>query len=535
VSAPAFSPEGRRAALRAMGSGVVDLLVVGGGITGCGIARDAALRGLSVALVEREDFGAGTSGRSSKLIHGGLRYLAHGELAMVRECARERQVLRRIAPHLVHPLKFLMPLWPEMSAAQMRLALWLFDQLAGADQHERRGHIGADEVVATLQGIRQPVKGGLTYGEYITDDARLTLENAMSAARHGALVANHAPVTGLLLDRGRAAGALVQDQLTGEAYEVRARVVVNATGPWAGEWLQQMGVAPQKPLLPSKGVHLLLRAERLPIPGAVILTARSGRSGFAIRRGDWAYVGTTDEAHQGALDGITADGAAVAGLLRLLQDCFPGLDLQERDIAGTWAGLRPLIAAPGRSARDTSRHDEVWESPEGVITVAGGKLTAYRPMASRVMQHVSKLLGHKPAPNPLTAEVPLPGAEGAPPALDLPAGTARRLAWLYGSRTAAFAAMALEDPAWLEPLAPGVPAVKGEVRLALEQEMAASLIDFLDRRAALLLFSHDHGLAAAEPAAAIMGARLGWNPAQQERQIEAYRSHAARHGSLNLT
>lgn len=523
-----FGPEGRRSALRAMAAGRVDLLVVGGGITGCGIARDAALRGLTVALVEREDFGAGTSGRSSKLIHGGLRYLAYGDFAMVRESVRERHVLRRIAPHLVHPIPFLMPLWPEMSAAKMRLALWVYDRFAAAGEGDRHRLLSPAEVAATLPGIRLPVRAGLAYGEYITDDARLTLANAMSAAEHGALVANHAAVARLICENGRAAGAVIEDRLTGETYEANARVVVNATGPWAGHWLQTVGVAAHKPLLPSKGVHLLFRAERLPVPAAAILTARSGRSGFAIRRGDWVYVGTTDEVHQGGLENVVADERAVQELLALVQDCFPGLDLSEADIAGTWAGLRPLIATPGRSARDTSRHDEVWESPEGVITVAGGKLTTYRPMAGRVMQHVARALGLTPEPNRLTAEVPLPGA-GPLAALDLPAPIAGRLTWLYGARAGALAAYGAEDPAWLEPLAPGLTALRGEVRLAVEQEMAATLTDLLDRRMALLLFGSDHGLAAAEPAAAIMGARLGWTLAEQQRQVEAFRLHARGH------
>jgi glycerol-3-phosphate dehydrogenase len=511
-----------------MAAGRVDLLVVGGGITGCGIARDAALRGLTVALVEREDFGAGTSGRSSKLIHGGLRYLAYGDFAMVRESVRERHVLRRIAPHLVRPLTFLMPLWPEMSAAQMRLALWLYDRFAAADERDRHRLVTSAEVAATLPGIRLPVKAGLAYGEYITDDARLTLANAMSAAEHGALVANHAAVTRLIHQDGRAAGAAIEDRLTGEAYAVKARVVVNATGPWAGHWLKTVGVAAQKPLLPSKGVHLLFRAGRLPVPAATILNARSGRSGFAIRRGEWVYVGTTDEVHPGSLEEVVADEQAVQDLLALVQDCFPGLNLSEADIAGTWAGLRPLVAAQGRSARDTSRHDEVWESPEGVITIAGGKLTTYRPMAGRVMQHVARALGHRPEPNRLTAEVPLPGA-GPLPELDLPAPAAERLTWLYGARVRELAAYADEDPAWLEPLAPGLTALRGEVRLAVEQEMAATLTDLLDRRLSLLLFGSDHGLAAAAPAAAIMGARLGWTPAEQQRQVEAFRLHARNH------
>lgn len=537
MTAHPFSPTGRQAALAAMATGPLDLLIIGGGITGCGLAREAALRGLSVALVERDDFGCGTSGRSSKLVHGGLRYLAYGDFRMVREAVHERRTLRQIAPHLVHPLPFVMPVWRGQSLIKYRVGLWLFDRMADADDLERHRLLNPSEIQAQLPGLRTGLKGGLAYGEYFTDDARLTLENALSAALHGALAANHAPVIALNQERGRVTGATVRDDLTGQTYQVTAKLTVNATGPWAARTLDLSGHKAPKTLLPSKGIHLVFSADRLPIAGAAALTAPSGRAGFAIRRWDCVYLGTTDVAYDGPLDQPAADDRAVADLLALAQECFPALELTRADILGTWAGLRPLIAEPGKSPRDTSRHDEVWEGPEGLLTVAGGKLTTYRPMARRVMAHVAEALGMPPSSAPSAeAGPPLPGAAAPGPtraelsAAGIAPDAAERIAWLYGAFGHRLLDMGQEDPAWLEPIVPGQPALRAQIRLAVEQEMALTLTDLLDRRTALLLFTPDHGLSVATAAAVLMGQLLGWSDAEQTRQIDNYRRIAQLHG-----
>ncbi|HYF91585.1 MAG TPA: glycerol-3-phosphate dehydrogenase/oxidase [Symbiobacteriaceae bacterium] len=534
MTAHPFSSAGRLAALEQMASREMDLLIMGGGITGCGLARAAAMRGLSVALVERDDFGCGTSSRSSKLIHGGLRYLEHGDVGMVWEAARERRTLRRIAPHLVHPLPFLFPIFQGNSLTKYRFGLWLFDRLAGAAPADRYQMLTAEELLQKLPGLRRDMKGGFMYGEYVTDDARLTLENALSAAEYGALLANHAPALALDQERGRVVGATVRDELSGLTHRVRARVTVNATGPWAAATLALSGKPSPKALLPSKGIHILFRAARLPVEGAVALIAPSGRSGFAIRRWDYVYAGTTDDSYDGPMDLITADGRAISNLLDLVRECFPALELTHQDIIGTWAGLRPLIAEPGKTPRDTSRHDEVWSGPEGLLTVAGGKLTTYRPMSRRVMTYVEHALGLAPDRSPRTGTVPLPGARGAAPdlkALGIGREAAERIAWLYGAHAATLLAMGLEDSAWLEPVADGVPVLRGEVRLAVEHEMAMTVADFLDRRSSLLLFSPDHGLSAAAPVSELMGGLLGWTADQREQQVAQYRALAAAHRS----
>jgi glycerol-3-phosphate dehydrogenase len=539
VTAHPFSPLGRRTALEAMAAGPVDLLIIGGGITGCGLAREAALRGLSVALVERDDFGCGTSGRSSKLVHGGLRYLAYGDFRMVREAVHERRVLRQIAPHLVHPLPFVMPIWKGQSLAKYRLGLWLFDRMADADEAERHRLLTPGEIAGQLPGLRPGIKGGLTYGEYYTDDARLTLENALGAAQHGALVANHAPVIALTQERGRVTGATVRDDLTGQTHDIQARVTVNATGPWAARTLDLSGHNAPKTLLPSKGIHLVFAADRLPIAGAATLMAPSGRAGFAIRRWDYVYLGTTDDAYEGPLDRAAADDRAVNDLLALASECFPSLELTRADVIGTWAGLRPLIAEPGKSPRDTSRHDEVWEGPAGLLTVAGGKLTTYRPMARRVMAHVVAALGKNP-PNGPTAQPgsPLPGAAAPGPtraelgAAGIAGEAAERISWLYGAFATRLLAMGHENPAWLAPVLPGYPLIRAQIRLAVEQEMALSLTDLLDRRTSQMLFTPDHGLSVASAAADLMGQLLGWSEAEKARQLDQYRNVAKLHGSV---
>ncbi len=538
-----FSPEGRHAALRRMATEPLDVLIVGGGITGTGVARDAALRGWRVALIEKEDFGFGTSGRSSKIVHGGVRYLEYGHFLLVRESARERRVVQSIAPHLVHRLDFLYPVFAPDSLIKIRAGLAVFDWLASTEGAEKHETLEPHQVREYLPGLRDPLRGAVLYPEYITDDARLTLENAVSAADHGALVANHARAESLYRDsEGRVHGARVRDTLDGTIYEVQARVVVNAGGPWAQEILEESGLPVPKPLRPSKGIHILLPAERLPLRGATFLKTSYGRRGLAMRRLDYVYIGTTDEEYDGPLDTPRASREEVLDVLRMAQDSFPDAALEIGDVLATWAGIRPLIAEEGKSTRDTSREDEVWAAPPGVVTVAGGKLTTYRRMAGRVVEALCDELGRPPIDEDRTAETRLPGAPDGDvesyvrargqrlEERGVPAACVRRLEWLYGLQLDELLAMGSDDGSWLQPLGEGVPAVRGEVKLAVEREMALTLVDFMDRRSALLLFSPDFGLAGVESAADIMGELLGWDAKRRATEIAAYRQLAAEHG-----
>ena len=525
----------------------MDVLVVGGGITGAGVAREAALRGLRVALVEQEDFAAGTSSRSSKIVHGGIRYLEYLQISMVRESAQERRVLRRIAPHLVHPIPFLYPVYRGESLAKIRLGLALFDFLGSSERGERARLADPRRVREQLPGLRDPLKGGVRYREYITDDARLTLETAQSAAIHGARVANHASALAFLTDhRGRVRGARIQDRLTEAEREVRARVVVNAGGPWASEVASTGGVELPKRIIPSKGVHILFPAERLPMEGASFLTSSTGRRGLAMRRGEWVYVGTSDDEYHGPLDRARATRDEAEDLLAMTRDCFPEQDLTLDDIVSTWAGIRPLIYEEGKTTRDTSRHDELWTEPEGLVTVAGGKLTTYRRMAQRVMRRVEEQLGNPRPPGvAVTSRTPLPGAPGVQAdslevvresqrrrlrEAEVPDPAIERLTWLYGTQLDRILDYGSQAPEWLEPLHEGSRALRGEVRLAVEEEMALTVADVLDRRLALLLFSRDRGRAALEPVVEIMSELLGWDEERRSREREGYMTLVEEHG-----
>lgn len=536
-----FSPAGRLRSLRRMATEPLDVLVIGGGITGVGAARDAALRGWKVALVDKQDFAFGTSSRSSKIVHGGVRYLEYGHFLLVRESARERRVVQSIAPHLVHRLDFLYPVFEPDSLLKIRAGLAVFDWLASTEGAEKHETLEPEQVREHVPGLRDPLRGAVLYPEYITDDARLTLENALSAAEHGALVANHARAESLFRhSSGRIQGARVRDELDGTVYEVQARAVVNAGGPWAQEILQQSDLPVPKPLRPSKGIHILLHASRLPLRGATFLKTSYGRRGLAMRRLDYVYVGTTDDEYTGPLDAPRATREEVLDVLAMAQDSFPDARLAIDDVLATWAGIRPLIAEEGKSTRDTSREDEVWSAP-GLVTVAGGKLTTYRRMGGRVIDALAAELGPPPDDTDRTADTPLPGAPpGDVEAFErdrarklaeagVPAAAVDRLCWLYGRQLDDLLDLAADDPAWLRPLGAGVPAVRGEVKLAVEREMALTLTDFMDRRAALLLFSPDFGLAGAREAAAIMGSLLGWDATRRAGEVAAYERLAAEH------
>jgi glycerol-3-phosphate dehydrogenase len=538
-----FNVAGRREALTRLGQDRLDLLVVGGGITGCGLARDAALRGWTVGLVEKEDFGFGASSRSSKIVHGGVRYLEYGHFLLVKEAAQERAVLRTIAPHLVHPLPFVFPVSAGESLLKIRAGLTVFDFLAASDGLEKHENLSPEEVRQQLPGLRDPLKGAVRYPEYITDDARLTLENAQSAAEHGASVVNHARVQELRMNDGRIAGCSVVDLIENRTVEVSTKLIVNATGAWSSKLLEESDFDAEFSLIPSKGIHILFSAQRLPIEGATFLRATNGKRGLAMRRLDFVYVGTTDDEYDGSLDRPRATRSNVDEVLNMVSDCFPKQRLGYDDILATWAGVRPLIREEGKSTRDTSREDAVWHSPPGLITVAGGKLTTYRQMARRVLELADPDLGPTPGLPDRTATVPLPGAVVGPAGLEayhaersqdlVEAGVAEsvveRLCWLYGKQLDDLLASAAADPSWLEPLHPDVPALRGEVLLAVEREMALTLVDFMDRRAALLLFSPNFGLAGAEAAADIMAEALGWDAPRKIKELAQYRELAAEH------
>ncbi|MEO8812070.1 MAG: glycerol-3-phosphate dehydrogenase/oxidase, partial [Caulobacteraceae bacterium] len=392
----------RDALFAALGAETFDLAVIGGGITGAGVARDAAMRGLTVALVEARDFASGTSSRSSKMIHGGLRYLAQGDLALVREAASERKIVQAIAPHLARETPFVIPAKNAGAIAKLRAGLWTFEKLGGVPRSRRHEVWSAAQLREREPAIAaDDLAGAVVYPEYLTDDARLTLANIRSAAKHGAVVVNYAEAMRIVVESGRAVAIDVAGTLPGggeRRAHLVARSIVNAAGPWV-DVVRALESAQAPPRLSlTRGVHLVVPHARLPVNRTVILPAADRRSIFAVPRGEVMYLGTTDTFYPRAEAWPPVTAADVAYLLSAAAARFCSPPLTPADIVSAWSGVRPLVAQAGKSPSDISRHDELWTGPAGVLSIAGGKLTAYRRMAERVVDHVETALGRAHAP-----------------------------------------------------------------------------------------------------------------------------------------
>ncbi|MBI3848583.1 MAG: glycerol-3-phosphate dehydrogenase/oxidase [Planctomycetes bacterium] len=488
-----------------------DLLVIGGGIVGCGIARDAALRGLSVALVEKDDFAAGTSSRSSKLVHGGIRYLEHGEIGLVREACLERHTLLRIAPHLVRPLPFLMPIragGPHGRLA-VKVGMVLYDLLASFRNVAPHRMLSRDAAIAAQPALRsEGLRGAALFWDAQMDDARLCLENAIAAADAGAVVANHVEVVALERTNGRVVGASCRDRVAGDTFVVRATRVVNATGPWSDRLRRLESDSAPRILRPSRGAHVLV--DRPAPPQALLLRAqKDGRVLFLMPWDGRTLVGTTDVDDAGDPDLVRATDAEVDSLLADASTALTGEPLARRDVLATFAGQRPLVASGASGTVETSRRDHVEVGPGGMITVVGGKYTTYRLMAERVVDRFAR--GCR------TARVALPG--GGP--IDVAAAerelcdrsgfsrdASHRIVARFGSRYVDVARLANEDASWVEPLCPHTAATGAEVVFAVREEMALTPADIAVRRLGLHLTAC--GGRDAEPRiAAILARTLG--------------------------
>ena len=537
----AASPADQRAlALASLATTRFDLLVVGGGITGAGVARDAALRGLRVALVEARDFASGTSSRSSRLVHGGVRYLEHGHVHLVFESSRERRLLLRLAPHLVRPLRFTWPVYRGARVPRWKLVagLMLYDALAlfrnvaahrpltAAGVLEREPALDADGLV-----------GGASYWDAETDDSRLTLATALDAAAAGAVVLNHAAVERLAREDGRCTGAVVRDRLTGEAITVAARVVVNATGPWSDELRRLDEPDARAGVRGTKGVHILVPRARLGNEAALtLLSPVDGRVMFALPAGRFAVVGTTDTPTDEHPAEVRATEADVAYLLAAANAFFPLARLGRGDVISAWAGIRPLAAGTfGEGAASASREHTIARSASGVITVTGGKLTTYRAMAAEVVDAAADALGLARTPAPTDAR-PLPGGDFASLDAELAAAgdacgdtaTARRLVYAHGARWREVWALAQADRALAAPLVPGLPYVRAELAWSVRHERACTLGDLLVRRTHVAFETPDAGRAAARAAAGVVAPLLGWDAARVESELAAYDAEADR-------
>jgi glycerol-3-phosphate dehydrogenase len=542
-SVPSAALTQRAQSLANLGSRRFDVLVVGGGITGVGVARDAALRGMNVALVERDDFASGTSSRSSRLVHGGLRYLEHGHLHLVFESSLERRRLLELAPHLVRPLEFIWPVYEGARVPRWKLGagLFLYDLLALFRNVAPHRRLDPDEVLAREPRLRtEDLTGGASYFDAATDDARLTLATALGAHEAGATVANHAGVRRLLVTRGRTGGAIVADSIGGSEVSVRARIVVNAAGPWSDEIRRLDEPSARATLRGTKGVHVTVPRDRIGNHNALtLLSPVDGRVMFLLPGDTHAVVGTTDTETDASPDDVRASRDDVDYLLRTANHFFPAAKLTAEDVVCAWAGIRPLVAGRfGTDASAASREHEITVSERGVVSVSGGKLTTYRAMSAEVVDVVERELGRVATPSE-TARVPLPGGDfdsfeqEVERALRTLGGSvtsgmtglaehAEQLVRSYGSRWKAVWAPVADDPSLAEPLVAGLPYTRAEVAYAVSDEMAVTLADALVRRTHVAFESRDHGRGAAPIAADIAGELLGWDVTARERAVTAY-------------
>ena len=527
-----------------------DVIVVGGGITGAGVAQDAASRGLSVLLLEKGDFASGTSSKSTKLIHGGLRYLANFQFGVVYESVTERIVQGRIAPHMVHWLPFIIPRYKQnfLNNIKWEAGLWVYDGMAGLVGKHFHKRIKVGEITRLCPGIRADgLGGGLLYYDCRTDDARHTLEVIRSAAQHGCVTRNYTRVTSFLRDRGDVRGVEVADALTGETgVKIYGKVVVNATGVWTQKTQELSGqanvsVAPAKGVLhvePAKGVHFTIKRERLPIQCALLVpTGADGRFCFAVPWYDSVLIGTTDTPFKGDFDRLTVEDEEVAYILDAVNKQFPGVNLTAADVTGKFAGLRPLISdsKAGGGTTKVSRKHSLKLSDDGLITIAGGKLTTYRPMAAETVDLVAlqlELDGVKAGPC-VTEKLMLGGWDAEVRNLEtvkevframaervkIPAATADVLVQMYGRRAMEVAELVSEYPELAEPVSASHPYILAQVVYAVGYESAVTLEDVLARRIRISITDAEEAKASAQKVSNLMAKMLGWDDATRQRMV----------------
>jgi glycerol-3-phosphate dehydrogenase len=520
----------RPEALRRLADEPFDVLIVGGGITGAGCALDAASRGLRTALVERQDFASGTSSKSSKLVHGGIRYLQQREFTLVYEGLAERQLALHNAPHLVRVLPFLIPILSKDGlidrrvARAMGAAMWMYDLTGGLRIHKAHQRVGKDRALTLMPTLRgDNVASAYLYYDAQADDARLTLCLARTAATHGAAVANNVRVVGLTKGSdGKVTGARVAAD--DHEFEIRSRTIVNATGVWSDEVRAlDEGTHPAS-IRPAKGIHIALPWSKIRNEiAAIIPVPKDRRSVFVVPWGDFTYVGTTDTDYDGPIDDPQCTPADVDYLLTALNRAISD-PVSTADVTGTWAGLRPLLAsASNERTADLSRRHGVRVSTSGVVSVTGGKLTTYRRMASDTIDQVGRLLGRRIRAR--TKHLLLLGADGfqAPPATAEAASLHEHLAGRYGTEAEHVLALIREDPTWREPLVPGLPYVRAEAIHAARHEMANTLDDVLSRRTRSRLLARDASRAAADDVARLIAPELGWDTARTRHEVEGFR------------
>ena len=533
-----------------MSGGTYDLIVVGGGINGAGIARDAAQRGMHVALLEKGDFSSGTTQTPTRLIHGGLRYLEYFEFSLVFESLQEREILLRIAPHLVHPLPFIIPIYAYHRRGPLLVNLGMlgYDVLSFRKSLPRYRRLSASQVLEQEPGLDpEGLRGGVLYYDAQVDwPERLCLANALAAAQSGAYVRNYSQVVGFLGSAKSIEGVRVREVLSGKEYELRARLVVNAAGPWADQVLQLHDRAEPQRVLGSKGAHVIVSPFAGAPRHAIYIEARSdGRPYFVVPWAGAMLIGTTDEPFAGNLDDVRPTDAEARYLLSEVNRIFPAANLSTEDVMHSYAGVRALPVQRGKTTSALSRrsfiHDHAKEyGVRGLISIIGGKLTAYRRLAQDVVDHAQTILHVKGLKPCRTSQTPLPGgaigdlhayiaAETAQAAtrFELQPQQIEHLIGLYGTTYTDVLAMLDQHPELGARLVKGAPDIAAQAAYAVEHELAQRLGDFFVRRTGLV--SRDGGSEGAVAAVArIFAERLQWDAARTEREITVWRDERAR-------
>ena len=545
-----FSWRTRSATLDQFSQDVFDVLIIGGGITGAGLALDAASRGLRTALVEKRDFAAGTSSRTTKLIHGGLRYLEQFDFGLVREALHERAILARTAPHLAEAYPFVIPIYANKKRnydhpLKMRAGLFLYDLLAGRYNFARHRRLSREEALELAPQLDpQGLQGAFLYYDARTNDARLVIEALKAAHAHGARIANYASVQGFLRDAaGKVTGARLRDEVHGRELEIHAHTVINATGVWMEDLVNLSGQRSLKTVRPAKGIHLTVSADRLRVNSAWLIPSLTGhRFYFVVPWEGRINIGTTDTDFQGDKDTPRANAEEVNEILGAINSYFPGVHLGHEDVISSWAGLRPLISDPNaKNTSQVSRKEEMLENADGLISISGGKLTTYRLMAERgvdlAAQRLQERFGVSAGPG-RTRELKLGGGEFDREQLaqlaeqiarteNLPLPTAQHLVFSYGSEAEQVLELLRADERWRRPLVPGLPHLAAELIYIARNEMAVTLTDVLTRRTRLAMLAGNAIVQNASHTAALLASEMEWDETATERQVAAFREEFA--------
>jgi glycerol-3-phosphate dehydrogenase len=546
-----FSVESRAEILTHSSEKVWDILVVGGGISGAGAAMAAARRGYKTILLEKGDFASGTSSRSSKMIHGGLRYLQQMNISLVRESLSEREILLQIAPHQVYPQEYVYPVYEysKNNKFEIKIGLIGYDLLAGSRQIGHHRMLSPARLAKLEPEINQKeMTGAFIYYDCLVDDGRLTLAALQSAASMGAAIANYTEIKSCVINDGYVK-VEVEDIISGKTFPIKSRMLINATGPWTDRMRHKLQKS-DKLLRPTKGIHIVFKKERLPLTRSVVLFSEDGRMIFSVPKGKYTYIGTTDTDYKGDPDQVFASEADIDYLLAAANLAFDKAKLGRKDIISTWAGLRPLIGGEEGDPSDISRDFEIIQDHPRFLTVAGGKLTTFRLMGEKTIDRAEKSL-----PLELRRSE---GDHSHPESLPLFGGnikdilsykeiygelygelwglskeTIHRLISLYGTQ---FPLLARYGEANLQPLSSASDILKAEIHYLVDYEMAVTLEDLMWRRLSLLIFDDQNGLHLVNAIADKMAAILNWSEPEKKSQLKAYSELVAKNfgcGSKN--